>query len=477
MSWLPKNERRKYARIPCEINLKIKDPSCNIIKTAKSVDISNKGIQISLCEPIKLHEHIEIIPDIFYIANSKQNNIYKAEVRWIRSDNSSKNTKYLAGLKILDNINWHIPLSKIEKSLNKSNSQIYSHILSLIDDRLILLNSKLEPIWINKNHDWNFLNTYNTQSSPIDILFNLKIHSKKLKDLISDIVIYKKFHTLLIPSFNIVASNKNDICIPFDLLITPFLSCKETVKYILIRININNKLNMSENMTWIDYRYLHIGRLLEDMLEEIVNPISAAMGRLELLCLKLDNKIDEITYNDLLSIKNNIKIISKICRSTLKDKNSNLLNNFNIFSLSYLIKTEIENIKIHKSFKNIDIKLKLDHNITKIHGNYELWSLAIKTLCKNLQKKMKYSQDKQIIIETFNTFNKIFIRITHTGKQLKKNIFNEPGLSIFQILAKEYPLKIHIDGPSGNQTILIELSLIVSIDNTNPYYSRKLFTL
>jgi len=483
MSWLPKVERRKYLRIPCHIDIKIKRSQYNTTQNAKSVDISKEGIQILLGESVRLYEHIQIIPESDVINNPKNVHTYKAEVRWIKPYSfSSKDTKtkYLAGLKFIDNIDWNIPISNIEQNLDQLNSQLYLRILSLIDERLILINPALEAIWINKRSDWDFLNITDS-SNPIDTIFNLKTHSQRLKDIILNMIIHKKFTTTLIPSFNLIAFNNDKIVKPFDILILPLLSNRDELKYILMRIKLNGHFNHIENMRWIDYRYLYIGRLIEEMVEEIINPVAATMGRLELLSLKIDNIDKKVNnknnniHNDLESIKSNIKTISNICRSILKDRNTDLIDNLNIFSLSDLIKEEVSNIKLHKTFSNINIKLSLEQNLIRIYGNYELWALAIKTLLKNLQKKMKHTQDKKILIETFNKDNKILIRITHTGKQLKKNILEEPDLSIFHILSQEYPLNIYIDGPSGNQSIEIGISLIVKSEQMISTYSKKLF--
>jgi len=484
MSWLPEIERRKHVRIPCQIDIKIKELTYNTIKKTKAIDISNKGAQILLNDLMRLYEPLEILPDPSYITSKNTNNTYKAEIRWIKPNPFPHHkAKYLAGLKIIDDIDWYIPISKIEQKIIPSSLQLFLRILSLIDERLILLNTKLEPIWINKKHDWHFLNVKNNQLTPIDILFNLNIYSKSLKDFLVDMINSNKYNSILIPSFNLMASNRKVINIPFNLLIIPLFSNHKKLSYILLRINLNNRLDPSENMTWLDYRYLHIGRLLEDMIEEIVNPISAVIGRLDLLNLKLedlfiklkDNYINESKNikKDIKIIKENIDNISKICKSTLQNKDTDILHNLEIFSLSQLIKKEINNIIVHKSFKNIDIKLNLQPDLPYIHGNYELWALAIKSLIQNLQKKMKHTKNKQIIIETFYSMNKIFIKILHSGKQLKTNIANEHNLSIFQILSKEYPLKIYIDGPSGNQIILLELSLIVHIENNNISYSKN----
>ncbi len=491
MSWSPEIERRKYIRIPCKIDIKIKELTYNTIKNAQSINISNQGIQIVLNDMVRLYEPLEILLDPFYLTKHKTNShnaSYRAEVRWIKPNPFSHyKAKYLVGLKTLDNIDWHIPISKIEQRIIPSSLQLFLRILSLIDEKLILLNTKLEPIWINKKHDWHFLNINKKQTTPLDVIFNLNIYSKTLKTFMLDTIKSDNCNTILIPSFNLMASNRNKINIPFNLLIIPLLDNNKKLRYILIRININNQFDPSENMNWLDYRYLHIGRLLDCMLEEIVNPISAVIGRLDLLDLRLDNLFDKLDKlndeynNDYQTIKKNIQIIkkhinsiSKICKSTLKDKDTDLLQNLEIFSLSDLIKREVDNIKIHKSFKDIDIKLILNLKLPYIHGNYELWALAIKSLIQKLQKRMKHIKNKKIVIETFYDMNKIFIKITHTGKQLKTNIANEHDLSIFQVLTKEYPLKIYIDGPSGNQIILLELSLIVTIDNNSLYYSKRL---
>ncbi len=488
MLWLTEIERRKYFRIPCKIDIKIRNPSYDIVTNSRSRNISHQGLQVLLDKKFQPYEQIEILPDSNYITNPvKSKKIYKAEVRWIKPNPFfSQRYKYLVGLKIFDYIDWKLPISRIETKALPLSIQLFSRILSLVDDKLILFNTRLEPIWINRNHDWNFLNI--SGKTPIEILLNLKIHSKVLKNFIFDLIEYNKYNTILIPSFNLIAYNRNRINIPFNLFIIPLIFNTKELNYILMRINLKNQFNLSEHMTWLDYRYLHIGRVLENMLEEIVNPISAAMGRLELLTLKLDCVKDHSlniknTTNIILNIsseiqniKDNLRQISYICSSTLKNRNrtSNISDNLNIFSLSDLIRKEVNHIKLQKPFKDINIELILDNNLPKIYGNYELWALAIKTLCQNLQKKMRHCKNKQITIETFIKFNKIFIKVIHTGKEIRKNLLYEHELSsIFQFLLKEYPLKIYIDRILGHQTILIELSLIVDINNININSQQK----
>ena len=437
----------------------------------QSLDISKNGLKVSLNRhPFKPFERITI-------SLNEQSTPILAEIRWIDdgivTDSFSKKTS-LIGLKFLQQADWPISIANINWDSPLLESHLFSRIFSLIDEQLILFNRQLSLVWANKSQkdiSCIFQKIPSRASDPYTAILDLSLYSGQIRDLLKQLLaLGEKARPILVPSFSLMSSNQNTLAIPFNLYITP-LQTDHKLEYILLKIQYLNNSEMAENIGWIDCRYQQMGRLFENMLEEIVNPLAAVIGRVDLLSLRIGQTKDNFSKqdislwrNDIKKLKKDLDRISNLCRITLQEKDLDTLQHGHIFSLSDLVKNETEELTIRRGFKGINLSLQLDPQLPRIKGEYELWALAFNAICHILQKKFRHADRKILHIETSRYANSVILQIQHTASKLRTPLHKEPGLSVLSLLQKEYLIHISVEQKGIFQIITLSLPLIIDFN-------------
>ncbi len=228
--------------------------------------------------------------------------------------------------------------------------------------------------------------------------------------------------------------------------------------------------------------FAHIGSRIKGIVHNMNSPLSAVLGRAEMLQLRL-NKLKAGNYdaalNDLIEkCLNDAEMIISNC-SKVNALTSNLMQKSiscesgepELLNLSKLLQDEIQFMNADMEFKhNISKDIHIENNIFVDNAIYVDFSNTFNELVDNSINVLKDSENKKISIKLTSGNNNIVIEFGDNGPGIEalkrkeildtlnnKNSDNSSGFSRIANLLSSYSAEFELESVPGNSIIKILL--------------------
>ncbi len=394
----------------------------------------------------------------------------RGQIRWIKS--TGDHFRY--GVSFDDAVDWHLPLSRLVQGLcvGLGSTPYFQSLVDSLDDGIVFLDGKLRVLATNAAQP--FFAVSNPEeiigrdfSEVKDLTINTPEGNISLSLLINTALEEKREITLsscpLVP-----AGSSHGVARFYDIWVTPL----EQISALVLRTRdvteveeLKRIKTEKEKNFWLHYKYLTLGRLFDDLLEDIVNPLSAVVGRLDLLNLKLSNSKTPV-YSDQIKLwlsdldlaQKALDNIKEFCRSASRRRYRDTRGVRKFFSLNALVEEELRTLELHSAFKKIRKRIELSSAIPPVQGEYSDWANAFVSLCQRivLQQGGRVGQ-REITIITELGNGHVELRFIHNGKALPIPFDSEFSLAALELLKKKYGVSVCMAGESGHQTITLKI--------------------
>jgi len=465
-------ERRRFLRIPLNVSLCLQTESLGASIGAVSTDLSPYGIQIKSDSPMRHNETVTLGPGEKGPGNDY---VVKGQIKWVKKDKG----KFRSGIAFEDATNWLFSISDLVKGLETELSHLiyFQYLLDSLDDGILIFDSKLNIVFSNINQpfclprDPEKLRGKNF--AEICLLYKDSKGEASFKELFDKAMIDKE--DVRISSFPCNLPWLNDPNCHnkyYNIWILPLIGPGGDTIGLLLRNRdvtalhlLQDREKAREETLWQNYRHLIFGQMFDDLLEDIANPLSAIIGRLDLMAQKIsrcETPIDEIQIKDWVSDIKSIQIITgqitEFCWAIALRRKNETIGAVVPFSLNSMIEDELRILDLHFLFRKINKQVSLFPDLPLLCGNYSEWANAFLALCLVLMKQMATLDNMWMSIQTFKKDEDLVLRISHNGKALNTPLDKDPSLHILSLLKKKYGVNIYVSGNSGSQTVIFKMT-------------------
>ncbi len=203
--------------------------------------------------------------------------------------------------------------------------------------------------------------------------------------------------------------------------------------------------------------------ILDELLEDLINPLSSVMGRLDLLSAKLTctpspagtRNMSSWTY-EIDRIQNTLVLIAELCKASDRRKRLDVLQENESISLPDLIKTELRTLNLRTPFKKIHQILDLSSGISPVKGNYAEWANAFIILCQIIQMQTAALKKPQLVISLKEMASQTLV-LAHNGTAIGFPMEEHPCFMVFKLLQQRHGVAINLLGHLGNQHIVLAI--------------------
>lgn len=465
-------ERRRSLRIPLNVSLCLKTGTHGTATRAVSTDLSPYGIQIKSDSPVHHHETVTLGPSE---KASGTDYIVKGQIKWVKKEKG----KFRSGIAFEDVTNWTFSVSDLVKGLETELSHLiyFQYLLDSLDDGILIFDSKLNIVFSNINQPFCLprdpKKLRGKQFAEVCLLYRGSKGEASFKELFDKALVDKE--DVRISSFPCDLPWLNDPDCHnkyYNIWLLPLIGpCGDTIGLFLRNRDVTalhrlqDREKAREETLWQQYRHLIFGQLFDDLLEDIANPLSAIIGRLDLIAKKIsrcETAIDETQIKDWVSDIESIQIITgqitEFCWAIARRRKNETVGAMVPFSLNSLIKDELRILDLHFFFRKINRQVSLFPDLPLIYGNYSEWANAFLALCLVLMKQMATLDNMWMSIQTFKEDEDLVLRISHNGKALNTPLDKDPALNILPLLKKKYGVNVYVSGNSGSQTVIFKVT-------------------
>ncbi len=465
-SSIPQTDRRKNIRLPIKKALNLKMAMATSPLAVETIDMNPYGVQIETLLPIDVGGIVEIWPKN---RNGVKDLAIKGEIRWaIQTDKA-----YRSGISFYRRVDWPIFLSEISSSFEKGLSApaFLETLITKFDEGMIVLDHEANIIAANACClpfiPKGIRNLKGLNFSELDSSLNVPIKNGPLGELVTKALTGNTpFRFTSIP----IKHPETQEIRSYNIRLEP-LTFPSGRKGLVIHtrdvtalVQLKKRKRLRDENAELKYSYLTLGQLFDNLLEDIINPLSAVVGRLDLMAMKMaalegrSAERDEIEAwkSDLEEVQGILGQVSDFCRAAARRRERDGGFGVSILSLNNLITDELNALSLHSSFKNIEKRLSLSPKLPLIKADYADWANAIVALCQAAARQMVYLDHRLLTISTSVQGNKLEITITHNGKALRLPLENDPALAILGLLQKKYGVTVSISGSTGSQAITLE---------------------
>ncbi|NPA94896.1 MAG: hypothetical protein GXO58_05665 [Thermodesulfobacteria bacterium] len=239
---------------------------------------------------------------------------------------------------------------------------------------------------------------------------------------------------------------------------TILLQIKDVTLLCRLKENIEKKnKNLCEH-----YRLTLMGHIVDELLEDLISPLSAVVGRIDLLKMKMANYRHSMPTNlniidwlhELETIDGLVEQITQHCTIAAKRREREKLGAFQqTISLNKIVEETLAILSVHEKFKKIDVTLDLAENLPTFQGEYFDWLNALIALIQQISHEMQTLNEKKLVIKTSVHDDHLVLSISHNAKALKVPLESEAGLAILDFVQKKYETAIEAVGGNGRQKI------------------------
>ncbi len=468
-------ERRRCYRVPAKMSINIKAQENNSVCKARSVDLTPFGAQIESEISMQQDRQIELWPNA---ENLQQDLSVKGRVKWVKSTHG----KFRSGIAFDEKADWQIDISALSEDSGPEalGMPLLNAILKGVEDGVIILDEDLMIMAANPSQPFCPQRKHHElpgfYMDDVSSFLDVSTPEGNMRHIVRSVLKTGEGRKIC-SSCSVRTDNTTDKQYSFWIRPTTLpgnrpgviLRARDITPFHKLQQEIESK----EESLWLQYQYLTLGQLFDGLIEDMVNPISAAVGRLDLMAIKLQamsrddpdklqDKIDAL-QTDVNAIQSVLTQVTEFCRAAIRRRKDTSGSN-KLFSINALVEDELRTLELHSKFRKINKQLSLKRDIPLIEGDYSDWVNAFVALCQAILRRVAPLRHKQMIIQTYseNGFN--ILSFTHNGKALPLQLDEDPSLSILKLLQKKYGAIIATHGSTGNQTIAIKIKTATKPD-------------
>jgi len=469
------DDRREFPRIPIDFPLQFfvaSNPEQDVREKGVALDISPKGLLLKTdADHFDKGQDLFITPD-FDIPKYKR--ALKGKVMWKKQISDH----YLNGLFIenSDSLFIYVLFSLIAK--DKLNIEFLDSMLDALSESAFLVDSNMRILSLSKRQPLVPVDREKVRGKKIiEIPSILKFFANEDFNLKQDLqeVFYArkdKQHKALSVEYGVNGERQTY----FYSLCYKYLNCPPIDEAVLIQVRdvtalykLKDNIEKKNKSLFEQYRLTLMGHIVDELLEDIISPLSAVVGRIDLLKMKMAHRMQsnlgKISVDDWLReleiIDGLVDQITQHCTVAAKRREREKLGAFqNTISINKLVQETVQILSVHERFRKIDLTLDLKQNLPPFEGEYFDWLNAIIALVQLLSREMQTQNEKRIKIETFERNGHLILAISHNAKALKVPLEREAGLSILDLLQKKYKTVIEAVGGNGQQKITFYIKTI-----------------
>jgi len=463
-------ERRRYSRIPLSVPLCLKTEALGSVMDVVLTDLSPYGIQIESDSPVSHHETVTLRPAG---GDPKTDHVAKGQIRWVKQEKS----KFRSGIVFEDVIDWPFSISDLAKALEieLSHSFYFQYFLDSLDDGVLIFDSKLDIVGSNINQPFCLPRDpeklKGRHFTEVCSLFKSSEGEGSFKKLVEKALVDRKEVRVSAFPCDLPWLNKPDCHRYYNIWLLPLIGSKDTRGLVLRSRDVTalrrlkDREKAREETYWQKYRHFIFGQLFDDLLEDIANPLSAIMGRLDLMAQKMssiETPIDKtrikVWTSDIESIQTITGQITEFCRAIARRRKKDTIGGAVLFSLNSLIEDELRTLDLHSFFKKINKHVSLSPDLPPLRGYYSEWANAFLALCQVLMRQMSTLDNMEMSIQTFLEDEDLVLNISHNGKAMNLPLDKNPALNVLWLLKKKYGINIYVSGNSGFQTVTLKMA-------------------
>jgi len=463
-------ERRRFFRIPLHAPLCLKTEFLKSVMGVISTDLSPYGIQIKSDTPVSLNETVSLWPGE---KGLKTDYVAKGQIRWVKQEKG----KFRSGIAFKNAVDWPFSISDLVKGIevDLSHSIYFQYLLDSLDDGFLIFDSKLDIIASNIKQPFclprdpeKLKGKHFAEVSP---LFKSSEGEGSFKELLDKALSGREEVRVSDFPCNLPWLTDLDSHRYYNIWLLPLLSPDGTRGLILRSRDVTalrqlkDKERVREETFWLQHRYFILGQLFDDLLEDIANPLSAIMGRLDLMIQKMSSigtPSDETQIkgwvSDIESIQTITDQMTKFCRVIARRRDKETIGVAVPFSLNSLIEDELKILDLHSFFRKIKKHVSLSPGIPPLQGYYSEWANAFLALCQVMMRQMSTLDNMEMSIQTLLEDGDLVLRISHNGKAMNLPLDRYPALNILRLLKKKYRVNVYVSGDSGFQTVILKMA-------------------
>lgn len=463
-------ERRRFFRIPLNIPLCLKTEALGSVMGAVSTDLSPYGIQLESDSPVTTHETVTLQS---VEEGLKTDYVAKGQIRWVKQEKG----KFRSGIVFENIFDWPFSISEIVKGLETdfSHSFYFQYVLDSLDDGILIFDSKLGIVYSNINQPFCLPRDpeklKGKHFSEVCSLFNSSQGEGSFRELLEKALADREeVRVSAFPCYLPWLTNSDGYRY-YNIWLLPLLSPDGTRGLILrsrdvtaLRQLKDRQADREENF-WRQYRHFLFGQLFDDLLEDIANPLSAIMGRLDLMNQKmssieapLDKAQLKVWISDIDSIQTITGQLKEFVQVIAHRRKKDTIGISGPFSLNRMIEDELRTLDLHSFFKKINKHVSLSPDLPPLQGYYSGWANAFLALCQLFMRQMSTLDNMEMSIQTFQENEDLVLRISHNGKAINLSLDKDPALNILRLLKKKYGVNIYVSGDSGHQTVTLKMA-------------------
>lgn len=463
-------ERRRFFRIPLNVPLCLKTEALGSVMGVVSTDLSPYGIQIESDSPVSHHETVTLRPGE---EGLKTDYVAKGQIRWVKQEKG----KFRSGIAFENIVDWPFSISDLVKGLETelSHSFYFQYLLDSLDDGVLIFDSKLDIVSSNNNQPFCLPRDpeklKGKHFSEVCSLFKSSEGEGPFRELLDKALADRKEVRVSAFPCDLPWLNEPDCHRYYNIWLLPLISPEGTRGLVLRSRDVTalrrlkDRGKAREETFWQQYRHFIFGQLFDDLLEDIANPLSAIMGRLDLMTQKMssiETPIDKaqlkVWTSDIESIQTITGQITEFCRAIARRRKKETIGVAVPFSLNSLIEDELRILDLHSFFRKINKQVSLSPDLPPLQGYYSEWANAFLALCQVLMRQMSTLDNMRMSIQTFKEDEDLVLRISHNGKALNTPLDKDPALNILRLLKKKYGVNVYVSGDSGFQTVILKMA-------------------
>ena len=459
-------ERRKCYRVPAKMSINIRDIKDDSVCKARSVDLTPYGAQIESEISMQQERQIELWPES---EDSHGDQSVKGRVKWVKPIDG----KYRSGIAFEEKSDWQIDIGTLSEDSGPEalGMPLLNAILKGVEDGIIILDEELRIMAANPSQPFCPQRKHSELPGlyldDVSTFLEIATPDGNMRHIVR--TVFETGEGRKICSACSVRPDNNTEK-QFSFWIRPTTLPGNRAGVILRARDITpfhqlqQELESKEENLWLQYQYLTLGQLFDGLIEDMVNPISAAVGRLDLMAIKLqamnEDNLDQIQdkidalQTDVNAIQSVLTQVTEFCRAAIRRRKDTSGSN-KLFSINTLIDDELRTLELHSKFRKISKQLSLKRDLPLIEGDYSDWVNAFVALCQAILRRVAPLRNKEMKIKTYSKDGLNVLSFTHNGKALPLNLDEDPSLSILKLLQKKYDAKITAHGSTGDQTISI----------------------
>jgi two-component system, LuxR family, sensor kinase FixL len=208
----------------------------------------------------------------------------------------------------------------------------------------------------------------------------------------------------------------------------PIQSSNKNIQAIVSIVVDSTQLTQAQAMLVQSAKLASIGQIAAGLAHEINQPLSVIKGRADFIQLiqksEQDANADKVSasLNEIsIAATRAFKIIKHLKIFSRKDE----LLEFQKIDINWLINESFVLLDDTLRIAGIDVKKKLAENLPQVHCNYLQLEQVIMNMIANAKDALSESDEKQLVIQSYQRGDKICIEIMDSGQGIPKSIIDK----------------------------------------------------